>query len=71
ARRQDRVSAGAGVVMFAKPGDVVHAGQPLLELHADEVGRFERAIAALDGAYDIGNSASVVRKTPLIIDRIG
>src|SRR5581483_1186020 len=36
ARKEDQVSAAAGVVMFAKPGDTVHAGQPLLELHADD-----------------------------------
>jgi thymidine phosphorylase len=68
ARKEDAVSAGAGVVMLAKPGDEVRAGQPLLELHADDAGRFERAIAALDGGIDIGAG---YEPTPLIIDRVG
>jgi thymidine phosphorylase len=67
ARKEDPVSPGAGVVMHAKPGDAVRAGQPLLELHADDPARFERALAALDGGYDIGDAP---RDQPLIIDRI-
>jgi thymidine phosphorylase len=67
ARREDAVSFGAGVVMFAKPGDVVVAGQPLLELHADDPARFQRAIEALDGGIEIGGTH---QPTPLVIDRI-
>jgi thymidine phosphorylase len=67
ARKEDPVSAGAGVVLHAKPGDAVTAGQPLLELHADEPARFERALEALDGGYDIGDSASPEQ---LLLDRI-
>ena len=54
ARKEDSVSAGAGVVMLAKPGDRVRAGQPLLELHADDTERFVRAEQALAGAIDTG-----------------
>jgi thymidine phosphorylase len=68
ARKEDAVSAGAGVVMFAKPGDAVHEGQPLLELHTDDPSRFERALAALDGGYDIGASYT---PGPLLLDRVG
>jgi thymidine phosphorylase len=67
ARKEDAVSAGAGVVMLAKPGDDVRAGQPLLELHADDASRFERARAALEGAVDIGGE---FRPVPLVMDRI-
>jgi thymidine phosphorylase len=67
ARKEDPVSAGAGVVMFAKPGDQVRAGEPLLELHADDPARFDRAVQALDGAIDIGNRYEPV---PLVIDRV-
>jgi len=72
ARKEDPVSAGAGVVMLAKPGDRVIAGQPLLELHADEPDRFERARQALDGGFDISNdsSASDGGTVALVIDRI-
>jgi thymidine phosphorylase len=68
ARKEDAVSFGAGIVMLAKPGDAVRAGQPLLELHADDPARFERAIQALDGGFDIGAEFT---PTPLIIDRVG
>jgi thymidine phosphorylase len=67
ARKEDPVSAGAGVVLHAKPGDRVTAGQPLLELHTDDPARFGRALDALDGAYDLGDTAP---STPLVIDRI-
>ncbi len=69
ARKEDPVSAGAGVVLHAKVGEQVSAGAPLMELHADSADRFDRALAALDGSYDIGPSA--IRPTPLVLDRIG
>ena len=62
------MSAGAGVVCLAKPGDRVAAGQPLLELHADDPDRFAAAIAALDGAIVIGDEPPSPR--PLVLDRI-
>jgi thymidine phosphorylase len=67
ARKEDPVSAGAGVVMHAKPGDAVRAGDPLLELRTDDPARFEAALAALSGGYDIG---AEYQSQPLIIDRI-
>jgi thymidine phosphorylase len=67
ARKEDAVSAGAGVVLFAKPGEVVRAGQPLLELRADDPARFGRALDALAGGIDIG---AEVMPTPLVIERI-
>jgi thymidine phosphorylase len=67
ARKEDPVSPGAGVVLLAKPGDRVQAGQPLLELHADEPERFARAVEALDGGYDIGDAPPA---RPLVIERI-
>jgi thymidine phosphorylase len=67
ARKEDPVSPGAGVVLLAKPGDEVRAGEPLLELHADDPALFERAINALDGGYDV---AEAPPPQPLIIDRI-
>ena len=61
ARKEDAVSAAAGVVMLAKPGDRVSAGQPLLELHADEPDRFARAEQALHGAFDIATEGDSER----------
>jgi thymidine phosphorylase len=62
------VSFGAGIVLHAKPGDLVRAGQPLMTLHADETGRFERALAALRGGYEVGSGSAEV--LPLVMDRI-
>jgi thymidine phosphorylase len=67
ARKEDAVSAAAGVVLFAKPGDAVRAGEPLLELHADDAQRFERALEALEGGYDIGGEFT---PSPLVLDRV-
>jgi len=64
------VQAGAGVVWHARPGDQVTEGQPLLTLLTDEPGRFERALASLEGGYDVGSADEVVAG-PLVLDRIG
>jgi thymidine phosphorylase len=69
ARKEHAVQPGAGVVLHAKPGMRVQAGQPLITLHTDTPERFARAREALHGAYTIGNSAPEER--PLILDRIG
>ncbi|MDQ2749003.1 MAG: thymidine phosphorylase [Actinomycetota bacterium] len=70
ARKEDAVSAGAGVLMLAKPGESVREGQPLLELRADDPALFARALEALAGGYDIGAGTDYT-SPPLIIDRIG
>jgi thymidine phosphorylase len=54
ARMQDPVSAAAGIVCLAKPGDAVAAGQPVLELLTDDPARLDRARAALAGAIAVG-----------------
>ncbi|GAA4568214.1 thymidine phosphorylase [Planotetraspora kaengkrachanensis] len=69
ARKEDPVSAGAGVMLHAKPGDVVTEGKPLMTLHADETARFERALEALEGAYTIGADGEA-DLLPLVIGRI-
>jgi thymidine phosphorylase len=69
ARKEDPVSAGAGVELHVKPGAFVRAGQPVMTLHADEPGRFQRAMEALDGAIQLAPLGSRPAK-PLIIDRL-
>jgi thymidine phosphorylase len=69
ARKEDPVSAGAGIVLHAKPGDEVRAGEPLMTLHADEPERFGRALAALEGGYAVG-TAEGDDLLPLVVDRI-
>ncbi|MDP9067579.1 MAG: thymidine phosphorylase [Actinomycetota bacterium] len=68
-RKEDPVSAAAGVVCLAKPGDAVEEGQPVLELHADDPTRFDHALNALQSGIAIGNEPPEPR--PLIIERIG
>jgi len=53
ARKEDPVSAAAGVLCLAKPGDWVHEEEPLLELRADDESRFDAALAALGDAFEI------------------
>jgi thymidine phosphorylase len=69
ARKEDAVQAGAGVVWHARPGDAVRAGEPLFTLHTDEPERFDRALAALEGGYDIGE-AEAYSPRPLVIERV-
>jgi thymidine phosphorylase len=68
ARKEDAVSATAGVVCRAKPGDTVQAGAPLLDLHADDPARFAAARDVLTGAIEIGDTA--IDRPPLLLDRI-
>jgi len=68
ARKEDAVSPSAGVVCLAKPGDAVQAGQPVLELHAEEPALFDAAREALRDAIDVVDEAPVSQ--PLIVDRI-
>ncbi len=68
-RPGEQVQAAAGVIMHAKPGDAITAGQPLLTLHTDTPDRFERAKAALENGYDIGTGSA--EPPSVVIDRIG
>jgi thymidine phosphorylase len=71
-RKEDAVAAAAGVVLHARPGDIVRAGEPLLELHTDDAGLFERALQALDGGYDIDtDGGAAFSPTPLVLGRVG
>ncbi len=71
AMKEHPVQAGAGVVLHAKPGDVVTAGEPLMTLYSDDVHRFDRAQEALNGAVDIIESpADVASVGEIVIDRI-
>ncbi len=69
ARKEDPVSAAAGVLCLAKPGDWVEAEQPLLELRTDDESRFEAALEALGNAIEIGPEGP--EELPPVIDRVG
>ena len=67
ARKEDPVSAAAGVVWRAGVGEQVTAGQPLLELQTDDAARIPRALEALEGAIGVDTDDQPL---PLILDRI-
>jgi len=69
-RKEDAVSAAAGIICLAKPGERVQAGQPLLELRADDPGRFGPALAALDGAAAISEDGPPPPVSP-VIEEVG
>jgi thymidine phosphorylase len=67
ARKEDPVSASAGVVWTAGVGDRVTQGQPLLELRTDDAARIPRALKALEGAFGVDTDDEPL---PLLLDRI-
>jgi thymidine phosphorylase len=67
-RKEDPVSPTAGAICLRKPGDAVNAGEPVLVLHIDDTARLDGALAALDGAIEVGPEPPDPR--PLIVDRI-
>ncbi|MFG6279328.1 thymidine phosphorylase [Microbacterium sp. 5K110] len=68
ARAEDAVVHAAGIDLHVTVGDSVAAGQPLFTLSADDETRFERALAAVDGAWEIGDAAPA--RTTLVRERI-
>ena len=68
ARAEDAVVHAAGIDLLVKPGDAVAEGQALFTLSADDGARFDRALDALDGAYEIGDTAP--ETAPLVRERI-
>ena len=65
ARKEDAVQAAAGIRLRADLGDVVEAGQPLLELHTDTTDAVAGARAALAGGIEVGDGPAPPRP-PLI-----
>jgi thymidine phosphorylase len=71
ARKEDPVSAGAGILLHAKPGDVISRGDRLLTMFTDEPARFPLALEALDGALGVGPVGSTIERLPLVVGRVG
>ncbi len=69
-RQGEKVQAGAGIEIHAKPGEKIEAGAPLFTLHTDEPERFTRAHEALHGAVAISADGSVAPRLPLVVTRI-
>jgi thymidine phosphorylase len=68
-RQGEKVQAGAGVELHAKPGDYVKQGAPIMTLFTDESARFERALEVLEGAVIIVEGG-IVDRLPLVLERI-
>ena len=68
ARKEDQVVHAAGIMLHAKPGDAVTAGQPIMTLLTDDESTLARAQEALAGVFAIDGPAQA--RLPLIIERI-
>lgn len=68
ARKEDPVSAGAGIELHAKPGDRVRRGQPLATLASDEPERLERVLTNVADAWTIGPTGGTPES--VVLDRI-
>jgi thymidine phosphorylase len=70
ARATDEVVHAAGIDLHVKPGDAVRAGDALWTLSADDASRFDRALASLEGAWEIAPAGTSVERLPIVRDRI-
>lgn len=70
ARAEDPVIFAAGIDLHAKPGDTVRAGDPLFTLSADDAARFERALEAVEGAWEIEEAGVAQTGGPLVLEKI-
>ncbi len=68
-KKGDPIDLAVGLVLEAKVGDAVRAGQPLAFLHANDEARLTAAREAFLLAVDI--TPSPVAAPPLILERIG
>ncbi|MFC0528146.1 thymidine phosphorylase [Phytohabitans kaempferiae] len=68
ARKEDPVSAAAGVVLHKKPGDPVRAGEPLFELRADDASRIPAALAEAAAAVTVADTPPGRRA--LVMERV-
>jgi thymidine phosphorylase len=68
ARKEDPVSAAAGVMCLVREGDVIVAGQPIFELHADDDAHLRQGREAINDAVVLGEQ--LVNAEPLLLERI-
>jgi thymidine phosphorylase len=70
ARQEDSVQPAAGIRCLVKPGDEVHAGQPILELHTDELQRMPSAISDVATAIEIEPTGSAPKRSSVVLETI-
>ena len=68
ARKEDPVSAAAGVMCLIREGEAIVAGQPLFELHADDDAHLQQGKAAIESAVVLDEQ--LVNAEQLLIERI-
>lgn len=68
ARKEDPVSAAAGVVCLVREGEAISKGQPMFELHADDQAHLQQGRDAIANAVVIGERS--VNAEPLLLERI-
>ena len=68
ARKEDPVSAGAGVMCLVREGDYVVAHQPLFELYADDDEHLQRGVTTIANAVTLGDQA--IAAESILIERI-
>ncbi|HTT92743.1 MAG TPA: thymidine phosphorylase [Acidimicrobiales bacterium] len=71
ARKEDPVSASAGVRCLVKPGEPVEAGQPVLELHTEDAERLGRAKEPLEGVIEIVDGQHQAVPAARVLERVG
>lgn len=71
-RQGEKVQAGAGIEIHAKPGEKISIGAPLFTLHSDTPATFARAQEVLADAVGIGDLANGAKidRLPLVLERI-
>jgi thymidine phosphorylase len=68
ARKEDPVSAGAGVLCLVREGDHIAAGEPLFELYADDDEHLVRGRDAIRDAVTISDDQSAL--APILLEKI-
>jgi thymidine phosphorylase len=68
ARKEDPVSATAGVVCLIREGEAIIKGQPMFELHADDETHLQQGRDAIANAVVLGERK--VNAEPLLLERI-
>jgi thymidine phosphorylase len=64
----DPVDHAVGVMVLARPGDLVRRGDPLFELQYRDRGRLDQALALIDRAATIDDAPPLPR--PLIVSEV-
>jgi thymidine phosphorylase len=68
ARKEDPVSAAAGVVCLVREGEAISKGQPMFELHADDETHLQQGRDAIANAVALGERS--VNAEALLLERI-